>query len=572
MCTVFSCFLKGHNIMRKDEFKNWSNEDLMREVTRLRKRKKYGIVWEDKQEDVVEQCKHEFPVLCEVEKRKVISDLNKPVNLLIEGDNYHVLSVLNYTHKNRVDVIYIDPPYNTGAKSWRYNNNYVDKEDSFRHSKWISFMQHRLQLAKKLLTNKGFIICAIDANELFSLGLLMDEIFEEKNRIGLVTVLHNPKGRNFTNWFSANSEYMLVYSRNAKIASFNKVAIDEEKKMSFDLQDKDGRHYRLEPFIRSRSETLRERKPNFWYPIFVSKNLKKITLKPTKGFVKVYPIANDGKEVTWINLPETFDEKNSKGLFVAKRENEKIVIYRKYYEQQIFKNVWTDQKYQSEFHGTNLLKKILGKNVFEYPKSIYLLKDILKITTNKNSVILDFFAGSGTTGHAVMELNNEDGGSRKFILATNNENNIATNVCFPRIKKLIRGYKSGGERVNGLNANLRYFRTSFVPAESTDKNKRELTLKATEMICIREETFEKVIARKAYQIYKSKNHHTGIIFDQLSIDKFKEFITKIDSQFNVYIFSLCDDTFDDEFADMKHKVTISPIPEAILRIYRRIFK
>ena len=401
--------------MAKNNYNTWTKEQLVDEIARLRKRKKYGLVWEDKPEDVVEQCKTELPVLKEVKNKAIAKDKNGPVNILIEGDNYHALSVLNYTHKGKVDVIYIDPPYNTGAQNWRYNNNYVDADDAFRHSKWISFMSHRLAFAKKLLSERGFLICAIDANELFVIGLLLDELFGVRNRIGLVTVLHNPKGRNFTKWFSANSEYMLVYAKNANVALFNDIAIDQEIKKSFNLVDKNGKRYRFEPFMRSRTETLRENKPAFWYPVYVSKDLKHLTLEVSKGYYKVFPIAPNKKEATWINLPETFEEKNKQGLFIAKMENGVVRIYRKFYEQQIFKNVWLDQKYQSEFHGTNLLKIILGKNIFEYPKSLYLILDILKITAKEDSVILDFFAGSGTTGHAVLELNKEDGGNRQFL-------------------------------------------------------------------------------------------------------------------------------------------------------------
>ena len=151
--------------MAKKDYTNWDRKDLIKEIEQLRKRKKYGLVWEDKPEKVVEQCKTELPVLKEVKSKEIITNPNKPVNLLIEGDNYHALSVLNYTHKGKIDVIYIDPPYNTGARNWKYNNDYVDKEDAYRHSKFICFMQNRLELAKKLLSNKGIIICAIDDYE-----------------------------------------------------------------------------------------------------------------------------------------------------------------------------------------------------------------------------------------------------------------------------------------------------------------------------------------------------------------------------------------------------------------------
>ena len=433
--------------------------------------KKFGLVWEEHQENVDVELENKIPTFIEIKENEVKNNNDNNFNFLIEGDNLHSLYLLEKTHREKIDVIYIDPPYNTGAKTWRYNNDYVDKEDSYRHSKWIEMMKRRVEIAKKLLTPTGFFICAIDANELFSLGLLLDEIFGEDNRLGLVTVLHNPKGRNFTKWFSANSEYMLVYAKNSRVANFNETAIDEEVKKTFTLQDPgDSRKYRLEPFMRSRTETLRENKPNFWYPLFVSPDLKKITRTKTDGYHEVYPIASNGKEATWINLPETFDEKNKLGWFVAKKENNRIVIYRKLYEQQVYKNVWIDKKYHSEFNGTNVLKDILGKNIFDYPKSIYLMEDILKLTAKKDSIVLDFFAGSGTTGHAVMNLNQEDGGTRKFILCTNNENKICEEVTYQRIKTVITGKRNNGTKYSdGIKENLKYYRTDFIPRINTEQ-------------------------------------------------------------------------------------------------------
>lgn len=186
-------------------------------------------------------------------------------------------------------------------------------------------------------------------------------------------------------------------------------------------------------------------------------------------------------------------------------------------------------------------------------------------------MILDYFAGSGTTGHAVMILNKEDKGQRAFILCTNNENKIAEDVCYPRIKKVIKGHKNYPD-ITGISANLKYFRTDFVDAEPTDKNKKKLTKQATEMLCLREGTFEKVVSKKDFKIFKNAAHYTGIIFDQMAIPEFKEAIKSIKGRFSVYVFSLGDDSFEEEFDDVKQKVKLSPIPEVILRVYRRIFK
>jgi len=565
-----------------------SEKDLKKEILELKaqirklKKNNLGLVFEDKTEDVVEQSNVKVPVLKEIVKNRLDLSEEYPNNLMIEGDNYLALSVLNYTHKKNIDLIYIDPPYNTGAKDWKYNNDYVDSEDAYRHSKWLSFMRHRFNLAKELLKENGFIVCTIDHNELFTLGVLMDKIFGEQNRIGVVTVVHNPKGRNFTKWFSANSEFMLIYAKDVNRASFSNVAIDEDVSQSFDLVDNDGRRYRLEPFMRSRTETLRENKPNFWYPLYVSKDLNNISLTKKKDYYKVYPITSNGKEATWINLPETFSKKQNKNLFVAKNENGRIVIYRKYYEQQIYKNVWTDKKYQSEFHGTNLLKEILGKKAFDYPKSIYAVLDVVRIMTNKNAVVLDYFAGSGTTGHAVLEANKIDGGSRKFIVCTNNENNngsgtggIAESVCYPRIKAIIKGYKNKkGEKVEGISSNLAYYQTDLVDIEQIhkvpDEAKIRITYQAGEMIAVREDTLNEVEKNEWWQIFEGNQELTAIYFkeDKAKLENLIDKLEKKNLPVALYIFSWGKNEYKGEYSSQN--IRVEDIPEPIIEVYKEL--
>jgi len=551
------------------------------EITRLKKNN-LGLSFEDKQEDVVELTKAKIPVLREVVNNRINLGCFTKNNLMIEGDNYLSLSVLNYTHKNRINLIYIDPPYNTGSKDWKYNNDYVDAEDSYRHSKWLSFMRHRLNLCRNLLTDNGFIVCAIDHNELFTLGVLMDKIFGEQNRIGIVTVLHNPKGRNFTKWFSANSEYMLIYAKDVSKSSFSSIAIDEEVSQTFEFTETDGRKYRLEDFMRSRTETLRENKPKFWYPIYVSNDLKDITIIKKKNYIEVFPIAANGKEATWINLPETFSDKNIKNNFVAKRVDGKIGIYRKYYEQQILKNVWTDKKYQSEFHGTNLLKDILGDKVFDYPKSLYTVLDVVRIMTDKNSIVLDFFAGSGTTGHAVLKANEIDGGNRKFIVCTNNENNnqtgtggIAESVCYPRIKSVINGYKNKkAEDVSGIPANLYYYKTDLVDIETitkiSDEAKVRITHEVGEVIAVKEDTPMEVEKNDWWQIFEGENKLTAIYFreDKTKLTDLIATLLKKNLPTVLYIFSWGKNEYKTEYTTPD--ITVEDIPEPIIQVYKEI--
>jgi len=187
--------------------------------------------------------------------------------------------------------------------------------------------------------------------------------------------------------------------------------------------------------------------------------------------------------------------------------------------------------------------------------------------------VLDFFAGSGTTAHAVLELNNEDEGNRQFILCTNNENNICTEVCYPRITKVIEGYKnSKQEFIGGLGGNLKYYKTNFVGSEPTHRNKKLLTSKSIEMLCIRENTFEEVLIKSDLAIFKSEKKYTAILFNEMKMEEFKSEINKLKLKVSVYVFSLEGDDFSEEFEDLKSNISLCSIPEAILKVYRRIYE
>jgi adenine-specific DNA-methyltransferase len=202
-----------------------------------------------------------------------------------------------------------------------------------------------------------------------------------------------------------------------------------------------------------------------------------------------------------------------------------------------------------------------------------LIKRILELSTDKNSTVLDIFAGSGTTGHAVLELNREDGGYRNFILCTNNENEICNEVCYPRVKKVIGGYKNQkGEKIEGLGGNLKYYKTDFVEADPTDKNKRKLVKESTDMLCILENAFELIQETPEFKIFKNTDKYVGVIFYEEAIDDYKKAIKKIDGHFNTYVFSMNDDPHTKTFVDIKSKVTLCAIPDVILKVYREIFK
>ena len=298
-------------------------------------------------------------------------------------------------------------------------------------------MKSRLEIGKELLTTDGFIAIAIDHNELFYLGALADEIFDRKNRLATVSVVHQARGNNMDKGFSTSNEFMLVYARTVG-NNIKNIVIDETKKKKFNLTDEKGNYY-LKHYIMVQGGSrgcTREDKPTCWYPIYVSKDLSAVSLDKVADYEEVLPITNTGREMTWITKSETFLERFKNGEIVIKREDEKIVIYRKYREKQIITTHWVDPKYNATSHGTILLEELLGRKVEgSYPKSLNVVLDTLKLTTDPGDIILDFFAGTGTTGHAVLKLNEIEGSPRQFILIEQLERQIT--VCKERLEKVI---------------------------------------------------------------------------------------------------------------------------------------
>jgi len=567
---------------------NQTNEKLLAEIERLKKelkkKKKYGLVWEDKSEDVVEMCKEKLPVLKEVKGKEIITDKNKPMNLLIEGDNYHALSVLNYTHKGKIDVIYIDPPYNTGNKDFKYNDRWVDKEDAYRHSKWLSFMHSRLRLAKSLLNKAGIIFISIGDDEQSNLKLLMDNIFGEQNFISTVPRLAKASSDKGT-YYAPSKDFVLVYRVATRLDKFNDV-MDEKYTKRFKGTDEKGK-YAIVGLYQAALDPMRGCSNQRYYIKCPDGTLvippgKVMPPKQIEGsFVKP---ENAGDKVWRWAYPSYFQKKNL--LVFKKTKNSPLIdstgnpaewnIYTKYYLEDRQEDGKRPRDWMDKFQNTLGSNELVEMQIdFSYPKPTTLIEYLINIASNnKECVALDFFAGSGTTGHAILNLNKLDNGNRSFIICTNNEENICTDGCYPRIQKAIKGYKTPkNEKIDGLGGNLKYFKTDFVDyKESTDRNKIKLTKEAVEMLCVKEGTFESVLDNEVFKIFKNHDHYSGIIFDQLAIDDFKKAIKDIKGKVSVYIFSLGDDSFEDEFEDIKQKVKLSPIPEAILKVYRRIYK
>ena len=434
------------------DYQSYTKEQLIEELNKTKKMKKYGLVWEDKLEDAVEICKKELPVISEIKNKEIKDNSGSSPNIIIEGDNYHAISVLNYTHKGKIDVIYIDPPYNTGAKDWIYNNNYVDKDDAYRHTKWLSFMNHRLRLAKNLLSEKGIICCTIDDYELPRLWLLMDEIFNQNHR-GTIIIRINPGGRKSKKKVAVQHEYALFYSRNSSTMISQIPVLPEEKSHSY-TQDEYG-WYEERNLRKEGADSLAKKDSERFFPIFYDPKTKKISTK-IKYDVEILPIDSNKQKRIWRRNSETVDKMTeNKDVFVKNTRNGNQIYFkfRGGLKGETPKSIWTDTKFSASEYGTQILDEILGeREKFLFPKSPHATAECIKAASDKkNAVILDFFAGSGTAGQAVLELNKKDDGNRKFVLCTNNENDICTDVCYLRVKKVIKGYTdSKGNKVTGL--------------------------------------------------------------------------------------------------------------------------
>ncbi len=568
--------------MAKKDYSNFNKEELIEEIKKLEKRKKYGLVWEDKPEKVVEMCKEKLPILEEDRIREIIADTEKPFNILIEGDNYHALSVLNYTHNKKIDAIYIDPPYNTGASDWKYNNKYVNADDAYRHSKWLNFIKNRLTLCKDILKEDGIICVTIDDYELPRLWLLLDDIFGAENFLGNVVIRNNPSGRKTKRKVAQVHEYALFFGKSQN--SFIKnISIEMDKKSHVYKKGKNGKWY-SPTNLRKQGVDSQALKPDGsfrdrWYPIYYDPKTGKLTTKLELP-IKIWPIDAKGEKRIWRRSTDIIDKMYQEGDLWCQETKYGYQVYFKFYggvEGEPPKSIWYDSKFSASEHGTNILNEILGKReMFPFPKSIFAVEECIKVmTNNKNAIILDFFAGSGTTAQAVLELNKLDGGDRKFILCTNNENNIMTEVCYPRIKKVIQKLEKEqqGKLIKDMPGNLKFFKTNFVDAEPTDRNKEAMVKKSTEMLCLKEECFDELKNGNNFKIFTdNKDKLLGIVYNDSGIEPIKKEITKFNKKFIVYVFSLDDSAREEEFEDVKDLVELKPIPAVILNVYRRIFK
>ncbi len=404
------------------------------------KAKKYGLVFEEHKENIDEILETHLPYL--EEEKKLFIDNGGEMNFLIEGDNLASLQLLEKTHKGKIDFIYIDPPYNTGNKDFVYGDSFVDNVDCYKHSKWLSFMKSRLTIANKLLTNDGAIFISIDDNEQANLKMLCNEIFDENNTEQYIWCLQDKSEGSFvkTAGLTVRKEHEYI------IACFKK----SNKRFS--------RYVGKREF----AENLDNNPDNDPRGPWFSGNISRNGIKSTTGS-KYYTITNPAGESftrNWTLSKQEYEEALAdKRIYFAKggagvprlkvfANQEALLI-----QSSLFSDVHTSVT------GKNELKQLFNnESPFNFPKPTDLIKRLLQISTFKNAVILDFFAGSGTTGHAVMKLNAEDGGNRKFILCTNNENNICRDITYERIKRVINK--------ENYQASVKYMKVGYLPIDN----------------------------------------------------------------------------------------------------------
>ena len=415
--------------------------------------KKYGLVWEEHEEKVDVQMRTHIPVFTEVKEREISAAPEKPYNFLLEGDNLHSLYLLEKTHKGAIDLIYIDPPYNTGNKDFVYDDSFVDSTDGFKHSKWLSFMATRLNIAKNLLSREGAIFISIDSNEYAQLKMLCDDIFDESNYIGTLIWRKKTGGGQTDDFFVTEHEYVLGYRKSSE---FKWIAYQDEANIEdFKYSDSKGR-YTIVKLEKWGSSAHKEDRPTMYFSI----------IDPDGN--DFFPVAPDGKDGRWRVGADRLNRlvANNQIHWNKDKKTNKWIPYEKVYYDKSKGKLLKSRSILYDLAETGTATKLLTnifqqKDIFNNPKPVELLRFLILHIQPK--IVLDFFAGSGTTAQAVLEDNLEDNDKIKFILCTNNESQICDNVTYPRIKTVITGKRADGSSYSdGIPANLKYYRTDFV--------------------------------------------------------------------------------------------------------------
>ena len=468
--------------------KNITDEKMLTNLSMIENeltKKKYGLIWEEHEERVDRELETQIPTFEEIKDKEIISNLDEKFNFLLEGDNLHSLYLLEKTHKEKIDVIYIDPPYNTGSKDFIYNDKIIDDEDGYKHSKWLSFMNKRLQMAQRLLSDTGVIFISIDDNEIAQLKLLCDTIFNEINRISIhhVQVRYAEKSLADGKSVKPVMEYVLVYAKD-----INKFKLNLPKEEYTDASFL----YEIEELssgviVKDGNVTMQVFKPGEWQ-IKKKNESSQNLLKETWVSGTIYSKMSYGQVVKRYIEPR-YSSDGLGCLYKVIGRGDDGLGYRYYVGPskkgstrcKMYSGMPLSRVDEIKSNGGSF-REVPISNLINYAadfgnirhegnmtfnsgkKPVKMLKELINYHPNKNAVVLDFFAGSGSTAQAVLELNKEDNGNRQFILCTNNENNICEEITYKRIKNVITGYG----KYNPLKSNLKYYRCTYIPRINTE--------------------------------------------------------------------------------------------------------
>lgn len=620
--------------MKKDLEQLAKIRDLEKQVAHLTaqlKEKRFGLTWIDVPEAFDKESEDKIPVLEEVPQLAIHNKDGKPTHIIIEGDNYHALTCLNYTHRGMVDVIYFDPPYNTGKKftyrDKRFLTEYPDgtpipKNHPLRHSTWLSFMNKRLRLAYDLLSDSGVMFISIDDNEQARLKLLCDQIFGEDNAIGPI-IQDKLNSKNDTVNVQKNHEFILCYRKKKRIFEGNEKKIVPNIVVNGiktrEVFKEGDEFFYLNDSITTRGEggTLNARH-NLGYTFYynpATKDLKPVVdydLEKAKvsnneqeiytndnelllqGYVIIRPPKVRAKLGCWTwKIQKAKNQK--KYLYVEKTRNryniksrtfvptDKVYDFegKYYYDEDMGSNSKSILPFSTN-DGTTVYKSIMGEEKeFDNPKNVSMIEYLIRASSKSDSIILDFFGGSGTTLHATLLLNDEEKekGQRQCILCQINEENICRGITYERNKRVIEGYRDydTGEDVEGLGNSLKYYRTSFVgknaPKKATDDDRFSLAKKAGCLLSIAENTLYEKEATNYYQLFTDEQGHWTAIYFQENYSHFEDFKKKVialEGKKNVYVFCWTDGSeFAQEF-EFERDVEVRSIPQPILDIYKSL--
>ena len=533
---------------------------------------RFGLVWEEdaQPESVITMAERMFPSLKPLSELDISGEADAPSHYVIEGDNYHALVTLAMTHQKRVDAIYIDPPYNTEQSGLRYTDRKEGKTPTKRHGRWLSFMYHRLRLAKELLTDDGVLFISIDDREMAHLKLLCDGIFSAKNFIGNFTWVNRTTPNDAANKFATDHEYILVYAQHREQFKLRGVPKSFAKYVNRD-DDPQGPWMPDNPSAASGSEKDR-------FPI---KN-------PHTGEVYYPPPGR-----YWAFAQRRVKEWTASGKLVFPQEANKKFLLKKYRSELKSENKPASSLIQGIFtsQGTKELKQLFeAGSPIKYPKPTALVKYLLGLLDKKEGIFLDFFAGSGTTGQAILELNQEDGGRRRFILCNNNENDMCRKVLYPRLQKLLEGYQTSTPRsellyqrkltvndltqgpniadelttlteqhqhhydkirrslsdnvvtlegirksptaVPGYPDSLRYYQTLFLPPQDS-----RIRQACADLITFQQEVFEPVQVHLNFQVYRSAKEVVILCFEgKYGFEAIGRHIQQVECPVTLYVF------------------------------------